>query len=159
MVFILLATLFSVYSYADDFNGLLDKAKSTYEEGDYQETEKHLLEMLAILHTKIGESDPTELQDAGNGFYYSNVSIIRTSNPDYCNCYGEITNKSSKDLKDGFFTLSVYDQDGKLIHVKDFVVKNAKMNEKTSFNFVLNDHGRIKENYKYTIKFSWAWGW
>lgn len=75
MVFILLATLFSVYSYADDFNVLLDKAKSTYEEGDYQETEKHLLEMLAILHTKIGDPDPTELQDAGDGFYYSNVNF------------------------------------------------------------------------------------
>jgi hypothetical protein len=159
IVFTIVVTFSASAFAADEFNVLLDKVKTSYEAGKYQETTESLSKLMGIVHAKIGDPDPTELHDAGNGFYYSNVSIVRSSNPDYCECYGEITNKSSKDLKDGFFTLSVYDQDDKLIYVEDFVVKNAKMNQKTSFNFVLNDNGRIKEVYKYNIKFSWAWGW
>lgn len=151
---IVMSMFFNVTSFAaDDFSTLSNKAQTAYEKGSYQEAIDHLSKMIEILQSKIGEPVPTELLDAGNGFYYSNVNF-EESFSGLTRCYGEITNKSGNSYTLAFFKVSVYDLNGKLLAVGDIMISNLPNNDTVSFDAIIKDDGKIKGQYKYKIKFA-----
>ncbi len=152
---ILLSMVSTVHSYADDFNVLLEKIRSSYEAGIYQETKEYLSKIMEIIQAKIGEPDHTKLHDAGNGFYYSNLSLERDPYVgDFMYFIGEITNKTGKFYSTAQFTMSVYDTSGKLLAVEDFYVKNVQNDDTVSFDGSFLDKGKIRGQFEIKIKFS-----
>jgi len=139
---------------ADDYLTLGSKAKDAYEKGNYEEAIKYLSQMIDILQLKTGDSGSDNLLSAGDGFYYSNVSFEKTSTSGFIRCIGEITNKSGNSYSLAFFKISIYDLNDNLLAVGDIMVPNLQDNDTVSFDTLIKDSGKVKDQLKFKIRFS-----
>ena len=102
-------------------------------------------------------TDPSTIQaahrdakPAGNGFFYSNVSI--STGMLGTQCLGEMTNNSDRDYTFVNFIVSVYDENEKLIETADIIISNFTKGDKKSFEALLID-SQASQIASYKIQF------
>lgn len=98
--------------------------------------------------TEEDSSDTTNRKPAGKGFFYENVSFKSGMINE---AFGEMTNESRKDYQLVNFTLSLYDNDGKLLEVCYINMSNIFSGDTKSFTAYFDT--LISEISSYKIQF------
>lgn len=102
--------------------------------------------------TTLNKSQTRDETEITGGFAYKNVSFKPSYFGSYIDVIGEITNYSRRGYQIAIFTISIYDQTGRLLGVGYILISNFNNGQTKSFETTIEANYNLASKYKITFE-------